>query len=742
MITTDNIGFKLTIREPGLRGSRTVVVCPRYEGLKIRESRPSGKKYFQKELAGTLKLTGVDFRQVYGCALRTKFTLVVYMRGRGEVARCYFRKTDCKWDVNHEICEVDVSAWNPYKRIESGRDNEYNLVNMGLDKHPMSFYQYPTRQIYVEGAPELAIFSHTEPNLQNIEAVENAGKLSQDMRFGSYARLKVVLISNDLGYFINTFVGECVAVRIPSFPADIWGFSLTANDGNTTLTLNYNGSELTGSMTSGNVSALMTTESGSIDYVTRQTTLTFSRNTVIQPAPTTFDVKVRFYLTFSRLAVPIVVSGHELQDDDIYRGQNASGLGLTQSEAVAGWPHIEISTRTSATDKGYGKVENTQRYYDTPDDTNKWWPVWKDSWFEGKSLWVGENWPTILDQRDYRKQATVDDFYLLGDAIKAVVHEIDPDLHFECDTDHSQFLFDTTNPVSQLGQGNLYISQKSNILNLGYDYPAWQAPITWGKIETLLNNAFNCYWDIYEENGERHLRIEHYVFYDGAFGYNAQMSLSRQHDLKAAYRNSTPYTYADKTNRWEWDKGNERGSANRYEYGWMDTQSAMFDGQAVEVPEEYQLFEDTNVEERRVDWFSTDIDFLVSVSAECSSDGFILVMEGNDGWVRVDNTNINNLFGYYITNYQLSFEYLQTVARYLFAGMYSNTLKVGDTTYNNVNNYTARMRKAEVQFRLVEGDTMAGGDEVITEVGQGVAENVELDMSSGLYTATLRYKNE
>ena len=65
MNTTERLAFRLVIAEPNT-DERTAVVCPRYEGLKIRESRPSGKMYYQKELEGNVTFTGVDFYEVNG----------------------------------------------------------------------------------------------------------------------------------------------------------------------------------------------------------------------------------------------------------------------------------------------------------------------------------------------------------------------------------------------------------------------------------------------------------------------------------------------------------------------------------------------------------------------------------------------------------------------------------------------------------------------------------------------------
>ena len=731
MRTTDKLGFKLIIREPNV-DERTVVVCPRYDGLKIKWSRPSGKMYFQKELSGNIKFWGVDFETVQACALRTKFTLVVYDRRMGEIARCDFLKTDCKWDINHATCEVDVSSWNPYKKIEASKDEEYNLVKLNLNKHALNFWRYPLFQTYVRGSSEVANFGFTQgggraiscASFDNMDDLRNMYFFNQGYKAGS-------AFCADSG----TYAGRYGSIG-DSFET-IGGFlTLRASNGNNyEIWLSYftDGRapnfwfELRNTSTSP-AQQIGRYPLGPSEYITSLDDLLSTHYVYL--GGTAFNTRI--WIASSRLLTDVALSGTNRgiidTEIDIAAQSYKYAMNIHQSGIIA------VSTRVSDTDKGYGMVENTNVYYNTPDDTNNYIPIWKESWMQGCSLWAKERLITEREKTSYQIEKTVWDFYLLGNAIKAVLHEIDPDLHFEPDTTHSQFLFSTTNPVGGAQQGALYISQKSNVLNLGYDYPAWQAPVTWGKIETLLNNAFNCYWEIYEENGERHLRIEHRTFFENGGTYDGS-STAGLIDLRTIYRTANRTPFSDKTNRWEWDKdgGSTSSCANRYEYGWMDTQSAIFDGETIEVPEDYQLFEDERVEERKVDWFSSDIDFLTSVQAECSSDGFVIVMESlsNAGWIITGNPNYSG------QNYELSFEYMQPL--YLLSGMYSPMLKIGDSEQPNT--FTSRLRKAEVTFSLPDETNVKAGDLIWTEVGKGLAETLELDLSSDHFTATFRYEN-
>lgn len=764
MTTTDNIGFKLIIAEPDV-AERTVVVCPRYDNLKLKDSKPSGKMYYKKSLSGTVKFLGVDFTTIYSCALRTKYTLVVYQHSVGEIVRATFRKTDCKWDVNHQIAEVDIAAADPYKKIEDNKDNEYNLVNLDLQREGLSLKVYPQNQIYIQDDKEICLFGPWgKSSRASVADVHDMERLRGDGFAHEIVVGNVKLYGSGINYtfhkqrgdFTEDFVidgsilpGASSILRatyigqLPSGSAKYLYFGYFVNSTSSIVYDWYN-----------NLSFAFLTWDGVTDgekhLASRIYTFNslYSANDIIIYSGTGvydfFSCQCRIWVPCYGMATTVEESGWGIIDEnDITASFNHNyksrgdfyNHGSIERYTINNiLDKVRVSTVVSNTPTPYGKVEETNLYYAPPNQTQTWEPVKKDSWAGGVSLWL-----TNLNVENFwvssgllTGEKSVADFYLLGDAIRAVIKQIDTSIEF--DIGDSKFLFDEINPVSGDQQGTMYISQKSNVLKLDYDYPAWLAPITWGKIETLLKNAFNCYWDLYERDGATHLRIEHRTFYDRGGTYNDNDPRDT-HNLRTVYRNSTPYSYAEKTNRWEWDKdGNGDSTACRYEYSWMDTQTEMFDGKTIEIPEEYRLFDDDKLEDRKVDWFSSDIDFLISVTSECSSDGFALVMESltRPGWIISGNEN------YAGQNYELSLEYLQP--RYLLAGIYSPVVKIGDTEVQNT--VTARLRKAEVDFRLLQGEDVKAGDILITEVGEGLIDSLEKDLHSGKMTATVRYENE
>ena len=59
------------------------------------------------------------------------------------VGRCEFRKTDCRFDVDHKLIELQLRVSDRYKKIEDNADKEINLVKQGLGKKSLSLSLYP-----------------------------------------------------------------------------------------------------------------------------------------------------------------------------------------------------------------------------------------------------------------------------------------------------------------------------------------------------------------------------------------------------------------------------------------------------------------------------------------------------------------------------------------------------------------------------------------------------------------------
>src|SRR5699024_9226093 len=132
-----------------------------------------------------------------------------------------------------------------------------------------------------------------------------------------------------------------------------------------------------------------------------------------------------------------------------------------------------------------------------------------------------------------------------------------------------------------------------------YDEPATKAPITFENLMNMLRDCFKCYW--YIENGK--LKIEHiWYFMNGRSYGQTQNGLDLTNTVNAI--NSKAYSYGQ--NNFEYDKSDLSG---RYEFGWMDDCTDLYDGFPINVDAVYVQSDKT--ENITIDNFSSDIDLML-----------------------------------------------------------------------------------------------------------------------------------
>lgn len=764
MRTINRFTFWLTVRPAG-GTERTVELHPLYSGLGVVWTRDGENAYHTPSMnGGKLTLVGDDFWTVYQESVRTKFTLVVKEMGE-ERMRGYFRKTDCETDVDHQTVTVEATMRDVYKGLNEGGDNEYNLVRMGLMKRALSMRVYPQRQTYFLGDTKLYLWSTgKQAATANVGAEDSHWKLVAGMHFGGTTAKSTAAPDPErqgmvgmVRYNGDNYYSSATAMKtygsIDPIDTCYWGEQWLWQDGveNSSMAFRlygkcylgtglwafclqwYNNGVLVGQTSYDDFAAdtpQWRTWGVGMDKLSLSTKAIFYHNSTQKGV-----AECRFNIPYTRFVSRDgeIADDWLMPDDDITRGYTTFWrYGLP--ELYPSNRRFAFSTRTVDEGDGLIQVEGTDKFYAPPDDSGEWVPVREASWFQGVSFWAGNNRVEEINLRDYDTTETCNDFYKLGDVIKAVVKKLDSSIVFEADEEHSRFLFGDENPVTGEAQGVLYVTQKSNLLNLGYDYPAWLAPVTWNKIVTLLKNGMNLRWDIYEDaSGRHHLRIEHAIFYmnGNSYGTDGRTVLDLTGQDYTATRVETGY----RTNRWAYDKGT---LADRYEYGWMDRQSADFDGAAVETADGYGLFTSHTTEDRKVDWFDTDIDFVMMMPQEISSDGFALVMADEEN-SRVWSTRVNEEGYLYLRqNWPLSHKYMQP--RYCVAGMYAERVKIGETEYANV--WRARMRTAEVRFNVGDGVMPRPEMLIRTDAGVGEVDSLGVDMSSETWTATVRYETE
>ena len=132
------------------------------------------------------------------------------------------------------------------------------------------------------------------------------------------------------------------------------------------------------------------------------------------------------------------------------------------------------------------------------------------------SIWFVFSVVDWLVESSARRTFTIRDTYPLASVISVLLAKIAPGITHEGTTDYSKFLYDETNPITNVDQ-RLFITPKSNLVTAGYDQPAQKAPITLKRITDMLRDCFRCYWFIDEQN---RFRIEHIQYFRNGGSYS------------------------------------------------------------------------------------------------------------------------------------------------------------------------------------------------------------------------------
>lgn len=741
MKTKDRYAFKLIVKaSPASESVAEYAVHPRFDDMVLQYKKDSDKVYYTESLNADFKFIGNEFDIIQSQSVFAQFTLVITNTSLGrEVVRGTFRKTDCETDINHRIVSVKINTdKSSYDRISDKASEEYNLIRLGLKKKTLSLWHNPARQVYIAGDTKLHIFpknGHTDVDCTETTSLKGL----EDMQFNQQGAAGAIICNIESSGSVNLMNGVYYG---------------SSNNASSMRLNNDKGYYIFVSLAGGSLEAAWYDDTNTeIAHTMPIQNLDTYRNTTLEFEPADGSaiiiVQCRFWLPFVRL-----VSNHSgvvIGEDDLWHGS----YKLAESAIMC---YISVSTETSPTDNGYPIIANRTEYYAPPTNSGvKWYPVWQESWFSGVSVWLSSyNEPTTGDINNRRVKISIPDFYSLGDAIKAVIGKIDADIVFEKDEQHSAFLFASTNPITNEAQRELFISQKSNILSLQYDYAAWKAPITWDRIVTLLKNAFNCYYDIYiDADGKKHLRIEHINYYLNGGTYNDAGASRPIVDLTAIYNTRNLNTLAFLSNHWSYDNDGGQSQAQRITFGWMDTQTEKFDGLPIIIPDQYNMFDKQTTDERVIDWFSSDIDFLTAVPTECSSDGFVVVMVDTidptmvcqqpqattiSGFIVVDPNGNKDVWSYPSQNYRLSMAYLQNA--FMRTNLFAPYITMNGSDELVKVQKLKGMRVGELSFITALSMQLSPTSLYRTEVGDGIVDDMSIDLTSGKVTLKLRYETE
>ena len=604
-------------------GNTTQRAFPIYkEDLAKDFEKESGQEFFRAKLSGKLTFESDDYTFIVTQAFDTQFVLEIFISyNAGQSWTSYWRgtfwKTDCEFDNDAKTVVVQPTVWDKYNDVLAGMDKEYNLIELAPEIVPVKADKRPMIQVYVPGQSVIGCFLSGMWWEQEAEPESDETKLVNDFKFSLNKVMTMADVSGSMSpqlpdLFNKTFPGD--ERFTPSTPG-------TTDFVGTNYTLRY-----FFQVGGGGFTQRWQILQNSNDVVLWEWSVSGGGTPVIQTLPITVTLSpvsgtgatgnVTLYVhdipVYSRFVLDTPqISGldtYQIPADDIVENNR----NYTRVIGYYFPDTIYFSTSLTSTPNQWGLYQPGQ-YYQQP---YLYWnpelfPVARNAW--GRvSIWFTFTAFDWLVEESGRQPFTIRHAYPLASVISVLLAKIAPGITHDATTDYSQFLYGTN--LIGITQ-TLLITPKSNLVTAGYDQPAQKAPITLKNVTDMLRDCFRCYWFIDEQN---RFRVEHIQYFRNGGSYSGSPVVGIDLTTQQVPRNGKAWAFA--RDQYKFDKP---AMAARYQFGWMDDVTQLFDGFPIDIISKYVNPE--SIEQIDVSRFTSDIDYILLNPGAVSKDGFVLL---------------------------------------------------------------------------------------------------------------------
>ena len=723
-------------------GETTQRAYPIYNGeLSKNFEKESGQEFFRAKLSGELTFESADYTFIVSKAFDTQFVIEIFISyNAGNSWESYWRgtfwKTDCEFDGDAQTVAVKPTVYDQYNDILAGLDKEFDLIQLAPAMDEIKADKRPMVQVYVPGQSVIGCFlsgmwweQECEPESDESKLVETGdGKLN-------FAINKSLLIADVSGtttpelpeYFTGVFSDAKFNPMQNGNQEFVKGdyklnYYFYAGGGGYTVIISI--IRIADSVT---LWKYQETGGGMPDVsLPRTYTLTPESGT---GATGNVELYMHEIPVYSRYIcdTPMIdtLPTFTLPTDDIVENNR----NYTRVIGYQFPTTIAFSDRLTITPTQWGLYQLNQ-YYQQPYSLTgqEFFPVARNGW--GRfSIWFVPSVFDSLYEQPARQPFTIRHAYPLWSVLTVLLREVAPNIEFRANHNCSEFLYPyDTNPITGL-DFSLFITPKSNIVTAGYDQPAQKAPITLRHVFDMLRNCFRCYW--YIENDL--LKIEHISWFMNGGAYPGTPNYPVVGiDLTAqkVTRNGNEWDFA--SNKFKFDKPE---MAARYQFGWMDDVTQLFEGFPIDIVSKY--VNPDNIEEINVQKFTSDIDYILLNPGDVSKDGFVLLaaIEESGQYVL---PYVNYLVGtneHYLQNAYVAFCMLQAYYAYDMPARYYSINGV-QLTANGIK----KLKNQTVSFPSRTDPDLV--ELVKTNLGNGMIQKLSINLSSRNVNATLVYDTE
>ena len=600
-------------------GTDTRQAFPVYkDDLAIDYALEQNQEFYRGKLSGKLTFRKDDYLFIRNKAFDTQFDVVISISyDGGQTWAVYwsgqFWKTDCKFNEDDQTAIVTPNVNDRYNAVLAGMDKEYNLIDLAPVIQPVKLDKRPMIQVYVPGQTVIGCFLSGMWWEQECDAVTDESALENTYHFAKNKTARIV---------------EVTQQGTPVIPEMYFGEPYSGAGTTDYVKGAYKFERYYVSQSGGAAEyfRIIRVSDGQIMWwvgFVNQAPKTYPIELTLQPyegSGATGDIKLYIHDTsvFARYVTDVEqalgLNTYPIPDDDIVENNRNYSRVIGYYFPNTIW----ITDYLTTTPTRWG-IYQPGLYYDPGIPViigyGDAYPIARAAWSRISFWFVFDVFDWITEEY-WRKEYTLKDAFPIWSVISVLLAKVAPGITHDGTTDYSKFLYDT-NPISYIDQ-RLFITPKSNVISSGYDQPAQKAPITLKRVTDMLRDCFRCYWFIDEQN---RFRIEHISYFMRGGTYTGQPVVGIDLTKQVVTRNGKPWAYA--RNQYEFDKPE---MAARYQFGWMDDVTELFDGYPIDIISKY--VNPDNIEQIDVSQFTSDVDYILLNPGAVSKDGFVLLGAG------------------------------------------------------------------------------------------------------------------
>lgn len=626
------------------------------DNVKLKITRAENQIFRREKLDGKFQFVGEDFDLISGCGSNVQFTLEFY-RGESFVGRGTFYRTDCKMDYDNKVCEINLTTTDRYETIMNNLDNKYNLVKLAPKIETARMNRRAVLQLYVKGEKIISNIVGGMHFEQDCTEVNSGTDLVQKYHFASALPLAYINISSVTDSSLQNAVGIYAMSQSTSGAAGAIlyengkGYRIQYTDfaGTAYFLLN----DLSDGTPSGKTVASAQVDSSSIGLgVTNLTFKGINSEISVTKGYGTYNKDGDLY---TRVLSPVNITTHSCfprtSDDITEYDSNYPYVAPISGDAFT--PRMVMVGEKSDTPTPWG-IDSNMKYFKFPTLTDAQKqdgvspiPVGQSHWGL-MSTWLLEDdyLKDLLDS--FNSEFVLKDAFSVSNAIKTLLKEVDPSIHFEEDYSYSAFLapwYSSTAidayPFPHSRKARLFITPITNIKKTRYEQAAQRGDMSLKQMFDMLRNVFQCYWWIDDSNN---LHIEHIAYFKNGMTY-VEGLVNPQIDLTKMYSMPPSKTWDYNSNV---VSGKKSKCPSRYEFNWGDTVTEQFNGVAIDILDKY--IDSSKKEKITVNNFVSDIDYAI-INPSGMGDDLYAIFEANENSKLVEIPNIR--LGYDTPKYKM-----------------------------------------------------------------------------------------